>query len=103
MAARLGAPGPSALIARLDALLAELDAAGPGAWLPPLRRAQRLSYALASILGDVSPDEGRQALLEAGSTSARLRLGLAALRRRRVELQVALAMLGGGGGEAPAE
>jgi Lon protease-like protein len=99
MAARLGAPGPSALIARLDALLSELDAAGPGAWLPPLRRAQRLSYALASILGDVSPDEGRQALLEAGSTSARLRLGLAALRRRRVELQVALAMLGGGGGE----
>ena len=37
--------------------------------LPPLRRAQRLSFALASVI-EMHLGEGRQALLEAGSVAA---------------------------------
>eukprot|EP00887_Chlorella_sp_A99_P001815 scaffold19.g1815.t1 len=47
---------------------------------PALRRAQRLSYALANLLPTFSGSEARQALLEAGSTAARLRMIVAGLR-----------------------
>lgn len=59
---------------------------------PALRRMQRLSFALASCLVDVSSSEGRQALLEAGSTTSRLRLALAALRRHRKVLAAVAAV-----------
>ncbi len=61
---------------------------------PAIRRAQRLSYALASVLADVSPNEGRQALLEAPSVSARLRLALAGLRKHRSVLAAVVAVQG---------
>lgn len=50
---------------------------------PALRRLQHLSYAVTCQLGNVSTSEGRQAFVEAPSISARLRLGLAALRKHR--------------------
>lgn len=59
---------------------------------PPLRRVQRLSFALASSLGDVSASEGRQAWLEVNSVADRLRLGLAALRRHRGVLAAVVAV-----------
>lgn len=59
---------------------------------PPIRRAQRLSYALASVLGGISTDEGRQALLEAPSICARLRLIVAGLRRHRAVLAAVVAV-----------
>lgn len=66
---------------------ATAGAAGPGQHAhpayPPLRRAQRLSYALASAIGSVTNSEGRQEWLEAISIAARLRLGLEALRTHR--------------------
>ena len=61
---------------------------------PPLRRAQRLSFALANMLPAFANSEARQALLEAGSTSARLRLVVAALRQQRNRL-AAVAVLKG--------
>jgi hypothetical protein len=59
---------------------------------PPLRRVQRLSFALASSLGDVSASEGRQAWLEVHSVAGRLRLGLSALRRHRDVLAAVVAV-----------
>lgn len=59
---------------------------------PSLRRAQRLSYALAAVLTDVSADEGRQALIEAGSTTARLQIQLARLRKHQNVLAALLAV-----------
>ena len=59
---------------------------------PALRRIQRLSFALASSLGDVSASEGRQAWLEVNSIAGRLRLGLAALRRHRGVLAAVVAV-----------
>ena len=69
---------------------------------PAIRRAQRLSYAAASVLADLPASEGRQALLEAPSISARLRLVLAALRKHRSVLAAVVAVKGlsSGGGEA---
>ncbi len=68
---------------------------------PAIRRAQRLSYAVASVLADLPASEGRQALLEAPRISARLRLALAALRKHRSVLAAVVAVKGlGPGGEA---
>lgn len=61
---------------------------------PPLRRAQRLSFAMPSILPDINPAEGQQALLEAGSIEIRLGLIHTALRKHRKVL-AALALLRG--------
>jgi hypothetical protein len=47
---------------------------------PVARRLQRLSYTLLSVVNEFSEVEARQAALEAGSVTARLKLGLAALR-----------------------
>jgi Lon protease-like protein len=75
--------------------------AHPG--FPQLRRIQRLSFALASSLGDVSASEGRQAWLEVHSVAGRLRLGLSALKRHRDVLAAVVAVRNlsdsGGGGE----
>jgi hypothetical protein len=60
---------------------------------PGLRRAQRLSFALASII-DVAPGEGRQALLEAGSVAARLRAAAGRLVRQRKVLAALAAVKG---------
>jgi hypothetical protein len=75
---------------------------------PNLRRVQRLSFALASSLGDVSASEGRQAWLEVHSIAGRLRLGLSALRRHRDVLAAVVAVRnltdnGGGGGGGDGE
>lgn len=61
---------------------------------PPLRRAQRLSYAAAICVMDLTPGEGRQAVLEAGSVSARLRLVLMALVKHRKVLSAVAAVRG---------
>ncbi|GAB4819423.1 hypothetical protein N2152v2_006469 [Parachlorella kessleri] len=56
---------------------------------------------VASVLADLPASEGRQALLEAPSISARLRLALAALRKHRSVLAAVVAVKGlGPGGEA---
>ncbi|KAI3437687.1 hypothetical protein D9Q98_000136 [Chlorella vulgaris] len=98
-------PGTGAVPAAADASAADAAAAskeaaadaqhGPGAHpdYPALRRAQRLSFAVTSLLGNVT-SEGRQAYVEAGSISARLRLGLAALRLNRHVLAAAVALKG---------
>ncbi|KAH7617703.1 hypothetical protein Ndes2526B_g07569 [Nannochloris sp. 'desiccata'] len=74
---------------------------------PNLRRVQRLSFALASSLGDVSASEGRQAWLEVHSVAGRLRLGLSALRRHRDVLAAVVAVRNlsdnGGGGDSGGE
>jgi len=80
--------------------------AHPG--FPSLRRVQRLSFALASSLGDVSASEGRQAWLEVHSISGRLRLGLSALKRHRDVLAAVVAVRnlrdnGGSSGDAKNE
>lgn len=61
---------------------------------PALRRAQRLSFACAALLADLSATEGRQAWVEACSICARLRLGLAALRKHRQVLAAVVAVEG---------
>lgn len=61
---------------------AALQAGAHPDW-PALRRLQHLSYAVTSQLASVSASEGRQAFVEAPSICARLRLGLAALRKHR--------------------
>lgn len=61
---------------------------------PALRRAQRLSFACAALLADLSATEGRQAWVEAGSTCGRLRLALAALRKHRQVLAAVVAVEG---------
>lgn len=61
---------------------------------PALRRAQRLSFACAALLADLSATEGRQAWVEAGSTCTRLRLALAALRKHRQVLAAVVAVEG---------
>jgi hypothetical protein len=98
-------PGREGIPAAADASAADAAAAseeaaaaaqhGPGAHpdYPALRRAQRLSFAVTSLLGNVT-SEGRQAYVEAGSISARLRLGLAALRLNRHVLAAAVALKG---------
>lgn len=72
---------------------AELRAGAHPDW-PTLRRLQRLSFAVVCMLANVSGSEGRQAFLEAPSTSARLRLGLAALRKHRQVLAAVVAVEG---------
>ncbi|KAK9815927.1 hypothetical protein WJX72_012088 [[Myrmecia] bisecta] len=59
---------------------------------PAWRRAQRLSYAMAVVTKEISVTEGRQALLEAGSITARLELVLTALRSTRSFLLAAAAV-----------
>lgn len=73
---------------------ARLAALGAHPEYPSLRRAQRLSFAVVSLLGNVTAAEGRQAWVEAGSTCARLRLGLAALRSHRRVLAAVVAVEG---------
>jgi hypothetical protein len=46
------------------------------------------------MLANVPADEARQAWVEAGSVSARLRLGLAALRKHRQVLAAVVAVEG---------
>ncbi|PRW20778.1 Meiotic nuclear division 1 [Chlorella sorokiniana] len=58
---------------------------------PALRRLQHLSYAVTSQLANISASEGRQAFVEAPSICARLRLGLAALRKHRQVLAAVVA------------
>ena len=89
LAARLRANGVYELPAAVRALR---PAACDGAY-SPLRRAWRLSYALAHVL-DVEKGEGRQALLEHASTAARLRAGLEQLREQRKMMGGALALEG---------
>lgn len=59
---------------------------------PALRRAQRLSFAIMAVLVDISPSEGRQAFIETGSTTARLRMALARLCHHRRVMQAVAAM-----------
>ncbi|CAL8463418.1 g2952 [Coccomyxa elongata] len=60
---------------------------------PPLRRAQRLAYSLATVLQeDFDHAEGRQAILEARTTAARLKLVLEVLLRQRNRLQALAAL-----------
>jgi hypothetical protein len=60
---------------------------------PALRRAQRLSFAIMAVLVDtISPSEGRQAFIEAGSTTARLRMALARICHHRRVMQAVAAM-----------
>lgn len=61
--------------------------------LPPLRRAARFSFALASIL-DLAPGEGKQALLEHSSIAGRLRAGILKLMRQRKVLAALAAVAG---------
>lgn len=61
---------------------------------PALRRMQRLSYAAAISLMDMTPSEGRQAVLEANSVGARLRLVLASLIKHRKVLSAIAAVRG---------
>ncbi len=61
---------------------------------PGLRRAQRLSYAMAAVLPDIKKEEGRQSLLEAGGIAVRLRLVLTALRKHRRVLAAIAAVQG---------
>ena len=72
---------------------APLKAGAPDAY-PALRRVSRLSFALTTMLADLSPTEGRQAWAEAPSICARLRLGLAALRKHRQVLAAVVAVEG---------
>ena len=65
---------------------AELFGRGPCGGLPPFRRALKLSYALSAFLPEFSPGAGRQALLEASSVEARLRLLEAVLARHEEAL-----------------
>lgn len=65
-----------------SAAAAALQAGAHPDW-PALRRLQHLSYAVTSQLASISASEGRQAFVEAPSICARLRLGLAALRKHR--------------------
>jgi len=67
---------------------------------PPLRRAARFSFALASVL-DLHPGEGRQALLEHSTIAGRLKACVARLIRQRKVLAAMAAVNGlkdGGGG-----
>ena len=89
LAARLRANGVYELPAAVRALR---PAACDGAY-SPLRRAWRLSYALAHVL-DVEKGEGRQAFLFHASTAARLRAGLEQLREQRKMMGGALALEG---------
>jgi hypothetical protein len=61
---------------------------------PATRRLQRLSFAVASMLANVSAAEGRQAWVEAPSICSRLRLGLAGLRKHRQVLAAVVAVEG---------
>ena len=61
--------------------------------MPHLRRAGRLSFALASLM-DVDRGEGVQALLEHPSTAGRLRACVAQLMRRRKRLAAMAAVAG---------
>ena len=61
---------------------------------PALRRLHHLANATTSMLANVSATEGRQAWVEAGSLCARLRLGLAALRKHRQVLAAVVAVEG---------
>lgn len=87
---RSAAPAPTTVT---DALLPGW--AHPG--YPALRRQQRLSYSLANSLPALgSGSEARQALLEAGSVSGRLRLLLTALRGERNRLAALAAIKSAG-------
>lgn len=70
-----------------------LQAGAPPGY-PALRRLQHLAYAVTAMLANVSATEGRQAWVEAGSLCARLRLGLAALRKHRQVLAAVVAVEG---------
>ena len=80
-------------VPRLDASLAGTPGeprAHPA--YPALRRLERLSYLGVTVMANVSNSEGRQALLEAPSLCARLRILLAALRQQRGMLGAIVAL-----------
>lgn len=91
-AATAGAAAEAAADAAAATLAAQKPVAPPD--YPALRRVQRLSYACAALLSNISPADGRQAWVEAGSICARLRLGLAALRKQRQVLAAVVAVEG---------
>jgi len=75
----------------LLALRPPVDGAGaPESW-PSHRRRHRLSFAAPACLGLVEPAVGRQELLDASSTEARLAIVLTALKARAAKLETILA------------
>ncbi len=81
-----GTPKEQAKIRLPPALTQLKPAAAPDAW-PSARRRLRLSFAVPAALGLVDVAEGRQGLLEAASTSDRLRQVERALTRRAAHLR----------------
>ena len=81
-----GTPEEQAKIRLPPALTQLKPAAAPDAW-PSARRRLRLSFAVPAALGLVDVAEGRQGLLEAGSTADRLRQVERALTRRAAHLR----------------
>eukprot|EP00897_Mesotaenium_endlicherianum_P006672 jgi/Mesen1/6032/ME000308S05218 len=79
--------------------LVRLQPPGRGAGAPEdpavvLQRVQELSYAVASVLPDLSRGHGRQRLLQAGSVCERLGMVTGALLDRRNELAARVAVRG---------